>query len=907
MWIKEVKIKNFKNYKGELVFDLDKKITILYGDNGFGKSSFFDALEWGLTGSISRFEYNDSDSSFSDDELLNDEMRKFENVECSVTICFGMYNLKRYFTANNGVKGNTQVDFITTESDKRGSTLVHKDHGKANVDRSLRRVIMPTIGDSSLDLKQPYILSQDQVTDFVLKDKPKQRYKSLANLVGLTNIINYSDNLRQIIRELNTRLNNYEKIEIKNQAIIDTYTPKEAASFPIIMANAREMIDIGDDIDQSQLQDLINKARQNNNSEMTKLNQQIDVLNKLNEFEERSIPDLRRSLTGLNEKLTKFEDHSQYTKNNIARLNEKLLKFETDAENKIKLEALIAQRGEIDSNIQAKEDDYKNINIQSGITLVNVGDYINTITNEIEKTNYTISFRDAFISYNEELNTIPVMTDECSVLIESLERKKKRKEIWLEKLSALSDNKIEKKSEIKLAEFLQNIYDYLVQIQEFNNCPVCSSDKNGQLLVIAKKNLDNRSETLKDQAKKMKRIFSIKDKLNDIIITLNREIQEQKYLQEDYSRKQDRAFEQIETIKMHSSFEKDLFLNDKEILLNKVKSLEETLKRFNQAKLIFVELKELERKRLNISSQIIEMRSFITNDSSGIIEILKRKVVKRENYNNKILNMIKQFKQNKETILLHQELLNSYEILEINSFNEIINDKTLRKESIQKRLRELDSLFQTLSDHLSAIKIKSNVDSANIELQETRKKMKYINECISEINEYIDSINKKIGNEALSFLNQNNSSVQQYYRYLNPMINSKKLKFVAQDEELSIKVTDNVDSESSFDSNAKFVLSSGQMNVLALSIFLSINEAMDTELDFVAIDDPIQNMDDINQFSVCDILSNIKRQLIFSTHDIDFVKLFVKKNEHLDNSMQVFMLKKPTINEQDGVEKVLFV
>jgi len=46
-------IKNFRAYKGQK-FDLDADIIILYGPNGLGKTSFYDALEFACTGGIAR-------------------------------------------------------------------------------------------------------------------------------------------------------------------------------------------------------------------------------------------------------------------------------------------------------------------------------------------------------------------------------------------------------------------------------------------------------------------------------------------------------------------------------------------------------------------------------------------------------------------------------------------------------------------------------------------------------------------------------------------------------------------------------------------------------------------------------------------------------------------------------------
>jgi hypothetical protein len=98
--------------------------------------------------------------------------------------------------------------------------------------------------------------------------------------------------------------------------------------------------------------------------------------------------------------------------------------------------------------------------------------------------------------------------------------------------------------------------------------------------------------------------------------------------------------------------------------------------------------------------------------------------------------------------------------------------------------------------------------------------------------------------------------VQRYFRYLNPIPNNSEIIFEGDENQLNIKVAFDkilIDKPGG-KSNAKNILSSGQLNVLAISIFLAINnEQKIHSLNFVGIDDPIQNMDDINQYSMCDI------------------------------------------------------
>lgn len=54
MKIKKILIYNFKNFRHKTVIDFSEDITFLVGPNGFGKTTIFDAIELGLTGNLSR-------------------------------------------------------------------------------------------------------------------------------------------------------------------------------------------------------------------------------------------------------------------------------------------------------------------------------------------------------------------------------------------------------------------------------------------------------------------------------------------------------------------------------------------------------------------------------------------------------------------------------------------------------------------------------------------------------------------------------------------------------------------------------------------------------------------------------------------------------------------------------------
>lgn len=52
--LKSISIQNFRAYRTKKEFALGSSVTVLYGPNGFGKTSFFDAIDFAVTGGVGR-------------------------------------------------------------------------------------------------------------------------------------------------------------------------------------------------------------------------------------------------------------------------------------------------------------------------------------------------------------------------------------------------------------------------------------------------------------------------------------------------------------------------------------------------------------------------------------------------------------------------------------------------------------------------------------------------------------------------------------------------------------------------------------------------------------------------------------------------------------------------------------
>lgn len=83
--IKEVRIQNFKIYRDK-TFKFNKRITIITGSNGFGKTTLVDAIEWCLTGSIRRVEniFNERNSTLTEKNRNENLKGIIKNDKCSI-------------------------------------------------------------------------------------------------------------------------------------------------------------------------------------------------------------------------------------------------------------------------------------------------------------------------------------------------------------------------------------------------------------------------------------------------------------------------------------------------------------------------------------------------------------------------------------------------------------------------------------------------------------------------------------------------------------------------------------------------------------------------------------------------------------------------------------------------------
>ena len=90
------------------------------------------------------------------------------------------------------------------------------------------------------------------------------------------------------------------------------------------------------------------------------------------------------------------------------------------------------------------------------------------------------------------------------------------------------------------------------------------------------------------------------------------------------------------------------------------------------------------------------------------------------------------------------------------------------------------------------------------------------------------------------------------------------------------------------------ILSSSQINVLAVSVFLALNLTVrNLPLQCAILDDPLQSLDDLNLLGLVDVLRHVKdrRQMFISTHDLRFGALLRRKLRPVESGHRTRSLK----------------
>ncbi|MED2013035.1 AAA family ATPase [Bacillus wiedmannii] len=883
MNIERLIIKNFKNYMGEVEFDLSKEVILLYGANGFGKSSFFDAIEWCLTGKINRFEGSEGELKY---DVANKRINNEVNFEVAVTIVFDGNTLIRYFNVTDGSVGNLQVRIKSND----GNVYIGQEQIESFLKMHTASSITYERGSFSQLLKQAYILSQDQITDFITSADAKERYKALANIMGLKSMLIEFENFKKVLKSLEKKKDKFSERVIEFNKAIE---------------NKKETMHSFEEEELNRLASTYGIGLSENNVKISVENEiakRLDTKNHLEKYMKlyKEIEDEKKNIS-FNElmnlsienesKKDCLLDKKKKTENLLECLNSKIASLSSFEANLEKVNGLKNQLSKLQVLL-------KELNIEES-SIDELNGKLELLRNEKVKLEYNL----AVVKYKSENTPIIESTKDLSV---SIERKLKSISNRLQKnnnVLKIIQSIIEQNKDQVLAKLISGIRDVQIYTNKYdlNYCPVCSSQTDNLNNEVAK-NLGLYLSQLNEESSYYEKIISLSKYLANRKGKLTEEARKLKIKQEENIIKIKSFEKDLNDYKVSDSFDEVLFLEKQSLLEERISKQSQEINKRKEALEIILKIEKLSNDILGYEKT--SKFTYKQKDVKELRESISKNKARKDFVNMKYQVIISSIKEIEKVIAkVKLMVLNFENVLSVNQYNQkfiVINDVALK--SVQKIDYEIKEI-NLIKEHLVKQEVNTLVLKQITGIEKDEKDLKL---RISKLDTYMGVLEKYkqqkqsfIGNGISDFLNQSHSTVQRYFRYLDPIPSNCELLFEGSEEQLNIKVAYNKEfCDKPFGkSNAKNILSSGQLNVLAISIFLAINQEQQVHsLNFVGIDDPIQNMDDINQYTMCDVLNNIEKQLIISTHDFNFLKLFIKKNEHRKNEIIIYNFKSPYIS-----------
>lgn len=881
MRIDQISIENFRCFKGLNKFNIDGKTIIIYGENGYGKSSFFDAIEWCLTGEIDRFKQ--PGKNLNKKVIANRQAE--EGEMCSIELIIDGIVFRRSFRISENARENILI------KDMSDRTLAQ---GRENVKKYIEENIAYKTTNKRLItalIKRSHLLAQDQITDFVLRDNPKERFNSLANIMGYKQLMNMAKNLNKVKNNVNQCISKLNQETSTYKQIIDA-KQKEVVEFDIIEFNTKlEILGININQEKETVHSEIKKKEEILVYKKSKLETKLSQIEKMNS----TVKNI--SYNKLNDFLIKLQNHIQNGQEGLRRIEHLIGKIKD--ENKSITTKLTNIEAQNNIFIEKEKLEKKIRNLDSEIKEYDILE--KDIEEQLQKNEshqnelfYTQTHLENYLNdqkiTKDNLNAIEVNKSH----IEKCKRRISRYNKYLSIFKSLLDNEKESTSISNLNDAIKEIYSYV----ENNNdivCPVCSSERDDLSQSILN-NIENNLYIIQKKSGKISKtneiVKRITIKIKDLTDTKSKIENDLKNLQTNL----DISRNNIARIKKHNLFNNELFEISYEKITKMLKDSSKKINEYNSLKIKYHTMKTLKNK---LKEYPPKKRSGVVrkeDDLDSRLSTLNRRRSFLENHKKIIENKLednedKYKKNNQDIILLSNILPTDKRHVAIESVSYDISKERSEITSQISLVREVNEFYQKL---INNSKVNSTIKEYTEIMSQKTKQIEDYTQEYENINDYRDRIYDQIGHKASDLLNKSNSKIQRYFRYLNPVPNVSEVLFNSQSpEELEIVLSyKNKNDNSTNVINVQHSLSSGQLYVLAISVFLAINEEQNvSKLDFIGVDDPIQNMDDVNQFSVCDVLSTIERQLIFSTHDWEFLKLYLKKNEYKKDSIQVFLLE----------------
>jgi DNA repair protein SbcC/Rad50 len=803
--LKGIEIDAFRVYQDKQLFNFITKsgevanLVVIFAPNGYGKTSFIDAVEWALTGDINRISKN--------------TVVKYTAESEKGVILKNRKSKKEYGTVTLIAENGGSLEKNTKIIGKSGRKTDYADG-----DIVVKSDIFEDLNFEEFTTKS--ILGQDKIDSFLRSFSPKERYNTLTNfwdhandselfksILGMN--VESEKQIKQIkdqLLELGTEIQNLiirPDIISKINRLVDYFNQIKIIEFklPSLDLNNNQqfvnsLIEVNTKV--SSLYDEINNKLLNSgylvqsylsfslknnelNETRVKIRELTIILNKFKEREEKTtsqklvmvefyylhkkyknIKKLKKQFNeyqNINNKIKDYEGLNRGLTKEISNLTS--LKTQEEQNNKFiqnELRKVQKSKDYLESNFSKLDNNLENYHILENkkthknkrlLQIQELNNYRLRNVNEYKKKILTL---ESYLKYDIQ-NIIKVHSKKLA--IKSL----------ISELTIRYYAKIQKEQELKrldkeyiqfgeLNEQLNTIYKVgrkLIEESQLNSCPLCKKDYedfNTLLNNVDKEFLDvNSLNKIKSDIEDIeKEIKDEEDKIEQLITLFSLKVQNEVLI-----------------------LSKKVIDNESKLTSNN--SLSQKIQ--NRLHLIKIEENNLINffNELNVSIENINL-VYLSNVKTSILEEIKR-----------LSNSIKKYNLNlNENSEIQKDLIREMNKKEV----EIVSNKNnIRELSEDPILDEVNRLFEELKIDKNINKIKNEYEEVRQEYLLLIKNMRVITEQINNLNLVLEAYNKQEIANSLEKGQKGHQELQEYIENYKKILNKLNLGNTYEKEDIT--------------------------------------------------------------------------------------------------------------------------
>ncbi|MFB4165329.1 AAA family ATPase [Alteribacillus sp. JSM 102045] len=847
--INKVCINNFRGYQNkEFEFfkgNKDKRgLILLAGPNGYGKTSFLDAIEWCLTGTIRRLE---EEYGQRKDKTVQMQKGLLKNnlSQDNVTVCIDAeYNNKhiifeRSFDGQNEFEGfniDKTTFIITVDGQQKGGKTIDSilgvevakyfyDRFTCSYEKNLK--MYEKSRTDIYEIFSTFFGGTDEIEKIINNLDGYQEGKGRNKKIHPGLIKEIDDKFLQLKKEKVVAENTYNKEKQNLESILKQMEhiggfKKTLEVYPnkLIYKEEKRAIDLYQ-------QDLDFNLKYQSIKTQKKILEQIKYLVDKNKIFSLSQDYLKHLTQEIN--LDNFKNHL-------------FIPFRE------KEEAIVRSQGKDFSEYKNKKNRYEEV----------LKDL-----NQIK----TVS-KDSFDKLKKLGNQLLKQEHHCFTEIENAYEKLEARDQLLGQLQRYKTTDLATKSLRALIDHIEGFTK--LRANGHKKCPLCGSGElfashDTKLTEEAKKALGVIDE---ERAALQQEHNQYSSELNDVLENIKRVLNNEASKQLSDINKVLKSINDTESIKLACS---KFQLNFDKIDLKTLREYEKKLRSQSIDEQNIIELEKNiingladKYERLEGIPSFIDLDEYMTNKEFMALDNIK----KRE--------CINQF------IRLYDEELST---LEINNKKDILKED-IDSETINVRISILNRLEKEIEQNKFLQDTKNKVEQAENIFHKINKDFKKKSSELQKIKQISRDMKKLRGDWDEKIAQEINGPLQKVYKRLNRHTNIDNIDLTKEGiTKQMAKIGVTLDDK---EVNASNVLSAGQLSIVSLSVFLTVAMGhRDNPFRCYFMDDPIQSMDDLNILSFVDLLrtelgksqskTSFIDQLFLTTCDEDLEKLVSHK------------------------------